>query len=188
MFCLRCKFSGKPPSKQGEWILQVLSKKTWMMTLVNSIQRSNPSVNFSIESFAMFSAPRLTGWVGTRLVITWCNEQTCKQRQHITFNQKLTPTQIIRMFPSFTILQDQLHAGADWHCYLGASGTGAAPPGHVGGRYVGRWGPPWPLSSRSSGAGPYLPLRRISSCPPPPLTGGRFMVCHPPEREPVHPW
>ena len=132
MFCLRCKFSGKPPSKQGEWILQVLSKKTWMMTLVNSIQRSNPSVNFSIESFAMFSAPRLTGWVGTRLVITWCNEQTCKQRQHITFNQKLTPTQIIRMFPSFTILQDQLHAGADWHCYLGASGTGAAPPGHVG--------------------------------------------------------
>ena len=101
---------------------------------------------------------------------------------------KLTPTQIIRMCPSFTILQDQLHAGADWHCYLGASGTGAAPPGHVGGRYVGRWRPPWPLSSRSSGAGPYLPLRRISSCPPPPLTGGRFMVCHPPEREPVRPW
>ena len=40
-----------------------------------------------------------------------------------------------------------------------------------------------PSPPRSSGAGPYWPLRQISSMPP--LTGGRSMVCHPPEREPV---
>ena len=64
--------------------------------------------------------------------------------------------------------------GADWHCYLGASATGAAPPGRDGGRYVIRWGLPWPLSPPLFGGRSILAAStKISSMPP--LTGGRSM-------------
>ena len=77
-----------------------------------------------------------------------------------------------------------LIAGADWHYNECGSATEAGPQNCFGGRYGGRWGPPWPLFPQLFRVPVHI-CRSTNFVDFSKSFGGRSIVCHTPEREPV---